>query len=134
VNAPRPGPASRARILAWGLRRRCPRCGAGGLFHHHFELAARCPRCGLVFERGEGYWTGALAINNAIAGAVFVLAFVAFLVATVPDVPVGPGLAILVPLMVVTPIVAYPWSKTIWMAVDRAVLQRLDPRERIRGE
>jgi len=34
------------------------------------------------------------------------------------------------PIMAFGPIVFYPFSKTIWVAVDRAYLQRLDPNER----
>jgi len=116
---------SRLRVLWWGCTRRCARCGAGHLFRRWFTLVPDCPRCDLHFEREPGYWTGALAINIGIAGAVFVLVFVPWVALTVPDVPVAPILAVLVPLMIVVPIVAYPWSKTIWMAVDRAVLQRL---------
>jgi uncharacterized protein (DUF983 family) len=90
-----------------------------------------CPGCGLHFEREHGYWAGALAINVGITGAAFVAVFVTALVLTVPDVPVVPLLAILVPLMIVVPIIAYPFSKTLWVAVDRALLQHLDPRERL---
>jgi hypothetical protein len=90
-----------------------------------------CPRCGLHFEREQGYWAGALAINIGVSGAVFAVVFVTALALTVPDVPVVPLLLILVPLMVIVPIVAYPFSKTIWVAVDRALLQHLDPRERL---
>jgi uncharacterized protein (DUF983 family) len=115
----------RARILWWGCTRRCPRCGAGHLFRRWFTLVPECPRCGLHFEREEGYWTGALAINIAVAGLVFLLVFVPWVALTVPDVPVAAILAVLVPLMIVVPVVAYPWSKTIWMAVDHAFLQRL---------
>jgi uncharacterized protein (DUF983 family) len=118
-------PRSRGRILWWGCTRRCPRCGAGHLFRRWFTLVPECPRCGLHFEREEGYWTGALAINIAFAGLVFLLVFVPWVALTVPDVPVAPILAVLVPLMIVVPVVAYPWSKTIWMAVDHAFLQRL---------
>ncbi|MEX2255737.1 MAG: hypothetical protein WEC34_09890, partial [Acidimicrobiia bacterium] len=75
--------------------------------------------------REEGYWAGALAINIAIAGAVFVLVFIPWVALTVPNVPVGPILAVLVPLMIVIPILAYPWSKTIWMAIDRAFMHPL---------
>jgi hypothetical protein len=84
-----------------------------------------CPRCWLHFEREEGYWTGALAINIAFAGAGFLLVFVPWVAATVPDVPGVAILSVLVPLMIAVPIAAYPWSKTLWMAVDRAILQRL---------
>jgi uncharacterized membrane protein len=88
-----------------------------------------CPRCGLHFEREQGYWAGALAINIGLAGAVFIVAFAIALVLTVPDVPVVPLLAILVPLMIVVPTLGYPFSKTIWVAVDRALLQHLDHNE-----
>ncbi|HEY8216533.1 MAG TPA: DUF983 domain-containing protein [Acidimicrobiia bacterium] len=117
---------SPARILWWGCTRRCPSCGAGHLFRRWFVLRPECQSCGLHFEREEGYWTGALAINIGVAGFVFLLVFVPWVALTVPDVPVGPILAVLVPLMMVVPIVAYPRSKTLWMAVDHAFLQRLD--------
>jgi uncharacterized protein (DUF983 family) len=88
-----------------------------------------CPRCGLHFEREEGYWAGALAINIGVTGAVFVAVFVTALILTVPDVPVVPLLAVLIPLMILIPIVGYPFSKTIWIAVDRLLLQHLDAAE-----
>jgi uncharacterized protein (DUF983 family) len=119
------GAPGRGRVLWWGCTRRCPRCGGGHLFRRWFHLLPDCPRCGLHFEREEGYWAGALAINIAIAGIVFVGVFVPWAVATVPHIPVAPILLVAVPLMVVVPIIAYPWSKTIWMAIDRAFLQRL---------
>ena len=35
------------------------------------------------------------------------------------------------PIVVVVPVAYYPFSKTVWMAFDRAVLQHLDPNERL---
>ena len=58
-----------------------------------------------------------------------VLAFAIGLVLTAPDIPVLPMLAVLVPLMIVVPTLAYPFSKTIWVSVDRALLQHLDRNE-----
>jgi uncharacterized protein (DUF983 family) len=114
VNTPAGFPGL-GRLLVRGLTRRCPRCGSGHLFRHYFTMVPDCPRCGLHFEREPGYWTGALAINIAV-----IFAF------TVPDVPVGPTLAVLVPVMVLGPILFYPFSKTLWMAVDYGILHRLD--------
>ena len=122
---------SRTRMMWWGATRRCARCGGGHLFRRYFTMVDDCPRCGLHFEREAGYWAGALAINIGIAGAVFVAVFVTALVLTVPDVPVAPLLAVLIPLMILTPILAYPFSKTLWVAVDRALLQHLDPNENL---
>lgn len=80
-----------------------------------------------MFEREPGYWAGALAINIASCSAVFAVVFVALVALTIPDIPVVPLLAVLVPIMAFGPIVWYPFSKTLWMAVDEAFLQRLDP-------
>ncbi len=90
-----------------------------------------CPSCGLRFEREPGYFAGALAINIIAVGGLFAIVFVALLVATVPDVPVVELLIVLVPIMAFGPIVFYPFSKTLWVSVDRAFLQRLDPNEHV---
>jgi len=116
---------ARGRMLWRGFMRRCPRCGAGHLFERWFRMVPDCPQCRLHFEREEGYWAGALAINIAIAGIVFVVVLAPWVALTIPDVPVLPMLAVAIPLMILVPIVAYPWSKTIWMAVDRAFLEHL---------
>jgi Protein of unknown function (DUF983) len=92
-------------------------------------MKPECPHCGLHFEREQGYWTGALAINMIATGGLFALVFVTLLVLTIPDVPVLPLLLVLVPEAILGPIVYYPFSKTVWVAIDRAFLQRLDPNE-----
>jgi len=90
-----------------------------------------CPKCDLHFERESGYFAGALAINIMVAGGIFAVVFVALLAATIPTVPVAELLAVLVPIVVLVPIIFYPFSKTVWMAVDRGFLQRLDSQEQI---
>ncbi|MFM7060974.1 MAG: DUF983 domain-containing protein [Actinomycetes bacterium] len=123
-------PPSRARTMLWGTTLRCARCGSGHLFRRYFVMKPDCPRCGLHFEREQGYWTGALAFNIIATGGLFTIIFVAVLALTLPDIPVIPVLAVALPIMAFGPIVFYPFSKTIWVAVDRAYLQRLDPNER----
>ncbi len=113
---------SRAKRLARGFTKRCERCGSGKLFHHWVTMVPECPRCGLLFERESGYWAGALAINIMSVGALFAVGFLVAMILTVPDVPVGLMLAVFVPLMLIGPIVWYPFSKTIWVAVDLAFL------------
>ncbi len=124
-----PKQPTRARTLWWGFTRRCPRCGGGHLFRNYFTLVPDCPRCGLHFEREQGYFAGALAINTMVVGAVFAVVFVVLVALTVPNIPVVPLLAVLVPIMLFGPILYYPFSKTVWMAIDRAYLQRLDRHE-----
>jgi hypothetical protein len=89
-------------------------------------MVAVCPRCGLRFEREEGYWSGAMAMNFVLTGTVFAVVFVTLVAVTVPNVPVGPLLAVLVPITVLGPVVGYPISKTLWVAIDRVVLGRLN--------
>jgi len=122
-------PPSRGSMFGRGFTMRCARCGSGHLFTGYFRMVPDCPRCGLHFEREQGYWAGALAINIVAVGGLFAIVFVALLIATIPNVPVAPLLAILVPIAVLGPIVFYPFSKTVWVAVDLGILQRLDHNE-----
>ena len=117
--------SSRTRKLWRGLTRRCARCGQGHLFTKWFKMVPDCPRCGLHFEREQGYWTGAIAVNTIVIGGLFALIFVGTLIATAPDIPIVPLLLVVVPLMAIGPLVAYPFSKTIWVAIDLAFLQPL---------
>ena len=89
-------------------------------------MAPTCPRCGLHFEREEGYWTGAMAMNFVLTGTLFAAVFITLVAVTAPNVPVGTLLAVLVPITVLGPVLGYPVSKTLWVAVDRAFLERLD--------
>jgi uncharacterized protein (DUF983 family) len=116
-------------MLRRGFTRRCARCGSGKLFHAWFRMVDDCPRCGLHFEREAGYWSGALAINMMLVGGLFAIVFIVILALTIPDIPIALTLAICLPIAILGPIVAYPFSKTIWVAVDRAFLQRLDANE-----
>lgn len=87
-----------------------------------------CPRCALHFEREHGYWTGALAINiTCVGGLIGIFLFGGLLfMRPIPAVPLA---VICITIAVLGPIVWYPNSKTVWVAVDRAFLQTLDPNE-----
>lgn len=49
---------------------------------------------------------------------------------TIPHVNIALTLSILLPVAVIVPFFGYPFSKTLWMAIDRAYLQRMDQHER----
>jgi uncharacterized protein (DUF983 family) len=116
---------SRIRMLARGATKRCARCGSGNLFHKWFRMVPDCPRCGLHFEREQGYWTGAIAINTIIIGGIFAIVFVATMAFTVPDIPWVGLLMAVIPIMSIGPLIVYPFSKTLWLAVDLAFLEPL---------
>ena len=121
---------SRGKTLWRGMTRRCARCGSGKLFKGYFHMVETCPRCGLKFEREAGYWAGALAINIILVGGIFTVVFITIFALTIPDIPIALTLGIVIPIALFGPIILYPFSKTIWVAVDRAYLQRMDVNER----
>ena len=49
------------------LTRRCPYCGSPGVYEGYLGLRERCPACGVTFEREEGYFLGAYALNLVVA-------------------------------------------------------------------
>jgi uncharacterized protein (DUF983 family) len=116
---------SRALALWRGLRRKCARCGQGKLFTRWFRMVPDCPYCHLHFEREPGYWVGAVAINTAVIGFLFAVVLVVFSALTVPDIPWVTLLLLEIPLMGLGPIAFYPYSKTLWVAIDRAFLSHL---------
>lgn len=111
--------------LVRGFTLRCARCGSGRLFHHYLKMVPDCPRCDLHFEREQGFWAGALAINiMCVGGLMAVLLFGGLLL--IDPIPAVPLAVVCVTIAVLGPIIWYPFSKTIWVAVDRAFLQTLD--------
>jgi uncharacterized protein (DUF983 family) len=116
---------SRGQMLWRGVTKRCARCGSGHLFRRWFTMVDECPRCHLHFEREPGYWVGAVAVNITIVGGIFAIVMVTFMALTLPDIPVAALLMTVIPIMALGPIVAYPFSKTTWVAIDRAFLHHL---------
>ena len=107
-------------LLLWrAVRRRCPNCGWPDAFESYFKLKERCPKCGILLERGEGdYFLGAYALNLIGVEVILAAAFLVVMVATWPDPPWNAlqyGGAL---LAVIVPIVCYPFTKTIWLALD----------------
>ena|SRR5438132_1666439 len=125
------------RAVLRGLGKRCPRCGARGIFDGWFTLRERCPRCGLQFQREEGGFLGAMTINYAVAAIIWVPVLIVGFAATSPNPPVLTLTLISIAIMVVVPLLFYPNSKSIWAAVEYLVSESEalteDPREDFPG-
>jgi uncharacterized protein (DUF983 family) len=109
-----------ALTLLWrGLILRCPNCGKGKLFTGIYAMPERCPVCGWVFEREEGYWTGAMAVNLVISELI--MATAAIVLAVVVTLNHGP-LALVVTAGIfaaaLLPFLLYRHSKSLWMSID----------------
>lgn len=105
--------------LAHALRLRCPGCGARGVLAGWFRLAERCPQCGLRPDRGEpDHFLGGYVVNLGIAEAVAAVLW-AVLLALTWDHPSWElmqwSAAVLV---VVMPLVLYPFTRLLFLAID----------------
>ncbi len=81
-------------------------------------MIERCPRCALKFERVEGHLAGALGINTIVSiVVVFVVGIVGFIL-TFPELPLLPLVTTITVVAALFPIVFYPFSKTVWTAID----------------
>lgn len=125
--APAPRPLTVPRLLARGLTRRCPLCGASRVFDGWFTVKDRCPRCNFPLEqRIEGHWLGALGMNTIVSFGLLALTMAVGLIGTYPDIPLVPLVVVSVTVAIVVPIAFYPFSKTLWSAVDLA-MRPLEP-------
>jgi hypothetical protein len=70
---------------------RCPRCRRGPMFKdpnpyrklklsHIFDMYDRCPECNQKFDLEQGFWYGTGYVSYALAVAVSVATFIAWLV------------------------------------------------------
>lgn len=58
----------RLRTVLWrGLRRRCPQCGRGAIYHGWVKLHDRCSACGLQYLSDQGdLWAYLVAVDRAL--------------------------------------------------------------------
>lgn len=91
-------------------------------------MVETCPRCGLRFEREEGAFVGAVGINTVLTFGVLLIGMVTFFVVTYPDIPTGPGVFAAALLVIPIPIFLYPFSKTLWLAID-LLMRPVEPDE-----
>ena len=111
------------RMLLRGVARRCPRCGSGGIFASWFRLGERCPRCHLRLERENDFFLGGYVINLAVTEGLLALALLIYVlrITAHPGTSLIPVLVAGVIISVVLPVLFFPFSRTIWMAIDLAM-------------
>ncbi len=110
------------------IRRRCPVCGQGHLFHRWFWMVERCPRCGLQFERAEGTWSGSVGLNMIVTFALLFFVMISVFLATYPDVSTRTLAVSAGAVAVICPFAFFPLSRTVWLSIDLA-LRPLEPGE-----
>jgi uncharacterized protein (DUF983 family) len=131
VNTIRPD-APALKMVLRGFRVRCPRCGGGKLFVNFFKLKERCPTCGYKIDRetNGGFWLGGYVMNTALGESLLVIYVLYFATRVIshPDMRIRSWVIAAGLLAVVPPILFWPLSRTVWMAMD-LLLHPLEPWE-----
>ena len=81
-------------------------------------MVERCPRCQLKFERVDGHLAGALGINTVASLIAVLVVGIAGFILTFPELPLLPLVSSVTLVAALFPILFYPFSKTIWTAID----------------
>jgi uncharacterized protein (DUF983 family) len=107
----------------------CPLCGSRRTFiRRWFGKFERCRACGIRWRREEGFELGAVTVNTVLTFIVLTACMTIGFITTSPDIPVAPMVFSLIGVAVLMPIVIYPFTFTIWLALDLAV-HRPEPAE-----
>jgi hypothetical protein len=85
-------------------------------------MVPRCPRCGYLFDREEGFFLGAFFINFVVTEALLgVLLAVLIGLEASGGTPLAPIFAAAAAETILVPLIFYPFSKTVWTAIDMAM-------------
>lgn len=115
-NLPPSGSARRGKLFKRGLLLQCPYCAQGGIVKYPFWIKECCPRCGYRFAPESGYFVGGYAINlvgvEVVGLVIVVIILLRSNLSLFQQEAIGIGAAVLLP------IIFFPWSRTLWMAID----------------
>jgi uncharacterized protein (DUF983 family) len=105
-----------ATVLLRGLKLKCPDCGRAGIYESLLQVKHHCTHCGLIFQREQGYFTGALYVNIAVAEGSVLLAFLICLLVGVSN--TDRMFAILIAISAVAPLLFFLHSRSFWLCFD----------------
>jgi uncharacterized protein (DUF983 family) len=116
-----------------GLALRCPVCGRASVAKRPFRIRHYCPVCGALFQREEGFFVGAIAINLVTTEAAVLVVYGACLLAGVTNFELV--IPALVAVALLFPAAFYHHSWSLWLSLDHVVeslprhSERRPPRE-----
>ena len=99
-----------------GLRLRCPRCGEAPLFRGAFTMHERCPRCGLVLEREQGYFVGAIYVNYAATAVISITGFL--LLDAYTDIGLTAQILLWGAFGIAFPLFFFRYSRSLWLSLE----------------
>jgi uncharacterized protein (DUF983 family) len=108
-----------ARGLGRAVRLRCPRCGRAPLFRRWFVMNSVCAVCDLRFERAQGYWVGAIYVNYAVTTVITIVGYLVLW--RLADLSTAWQLGVWLPFVGAFPLWFFPYSRSLWLAVEYAI-------------
>ena len=111
------------KMIRRSLLRQCPRCAnRSAWFTSWFKQGDRCVGCGVKRTRDtDGHELGSMTIASVL-NIVLIMAAIGVAVAiTAPDVPVLTLSIVLASAALVFPVLTWPITHTLWMAIDLIV-------------
>src|SRR5205085_10970906 len=106
-------------VLMRGLLLKCPDCGQAGIYESLLQVRHHCPNCGLIFQREQGYFTGALYVNIAVAEGSVLLAFLICMIIGVTN--IDRMFTILIAISAIAPLLFFLHSRSFWLCFDYLV-------------
>lgn len=122
-------PAARAGVvkaLGRALVLECPRCGSRGILDGWFKMKDSCPVCTLGLRRSpeSDEWFGGYFMNLVASESLMIVVVIGYVLWTWPAVRWTTVEGLSVVMVIVSPIVSYPFAKVLWIAVEFAFAER----------
>ena len=114
---------SKGKMIRRSLLRHCPRCGNHrAWFTNWFKQSDHCIGCVIKRTRDtDGHELGSITIASVVNITLIVIAMGVAIAITAPDVPVLTLYIVLASAALVFPILTWPMTHTVWMAIDLIV-------------
>jgi uncharacterized protein (DUF983 family) len=106
-------------LFSRALMLRCPHCGSRHVLRHWLAMKETCPGCGLALAAGNR--AGAYILNLFASEILAVLLLLVIVVRSWPHPPYALLQWLMPLLMVLAPLLFYPFSKLAFVAIDLAM-------------
>ncbi len=113
-------------VLARALTLRCPRCGARRIFNSWFTLKDECPVCALSLRRSAeaDEWFGGYFMNLVASETLMLVVVTGYVLAKWPAVPWTSVEILSIVMVIVSPLISYPFAKMLWIAIELIFAER----------
>jgi uncharacterized protein (DUF983 family) len=113
-------------VLSRAIRLRCPACGKGPLYKSLLDTYKGCSKCGMLFEREQGYFVGAVYVNVMVTLFLIVSTYLITIIVA-PDYDSGVQIVLFVMALAI-PLSLFRHARSIWLALDYFIDPPKSPR------